>query len=289
MIQPLPPRLQKIKNVLVCPTCKISLILLGSCFNCDKCSGTYPIRDGKIFFVQVPIITDNLDYIKNKLKKLLGKLYYSIGITLIAPTYPFNFKKEVQRHVGITTDKIIIDVGCGGNRLDSNLIGMDMFPYAAVDIICDIKNMPFKNESIDSFISRSVLEHVAELQEAISEIQRCSKKNSIGIHSIPFLYPYHASPHDYQRFTHSGASKLFKNWQIIEQKETTGPITLFLLCIIEFLSIIFSFNIKRIQPVMYLFFCIILFPIKFLDFFFIGNKTFISLAPSIMTVLKKIK
>ena len=282
-----PSRLKRILHILCCPTCKVSLSLCSNGLSCSKCNCEYFLIKNKLYFIEVPQVTDDLDSLKYQLKQILGKYYYTIGVDIIAPTFPFNFKKAIAQFIGSSNDEIIVDVGCGDRKVLEEIIGIDIFPYTAADIICDLTSLPFNNQSVDAFVSRSVLEHVNPLSNVISELDRCSKPDAKMLHIIPFLYPYHASPYDFQRLTHTGSETLFKNWSLVHQKNITGPITLLLRIIIEFTSLLFSLGNRRLQSILYLICCLILFPAKFLDFLFIQTNLFISIAPSIMTVLKK--
>ena len=282
-----PNRLKRILHILCCPECKGSLSLCSNGLCCTKCNSEFLLIKNKLYFIKVPEVIDDLDSLKYKLKHVLGKYYYSIGVDIIAPTFPFNFKKAIDKFIGFADNKIIVDVGCGDRKVSEEIIGIDIFPYAATDIICDLSSLPFANQSIDAFVSRSVLEHVNPLSNVIEEFNRCAKPYAKMLHIIPFLYPYHASPYDFQRLTHTGAKALFENWTLVHQKNITGPITLLLLLLIEIISLLFSFGNKRIQSVIYLICCLILFPLKFIDGFFIKTNLFITIAPSIMTVLKK--
>jgi SAM-dependent methyltransferase len=279
-------RLEQIKKVLFCPECRADLIFTGSEATCEKCSAVYPIRHGKIYFIEVPNTTDELDTIKSRLKRWLGKYYYKIGLNVLAPTFPFNYLQKIRQFFD-PANQIVVDVGCGNHRIDANIIGIDLFDYEAVDVVCDLIKLPFKPDSVDGFASRSVLEHVPNPALIVKQLYGCTKSGGYGVHLIPFLYPFHASPHDYQRFTLEGQKILFTGWEMIEQTNPTGPITLVLLCLIEFLSIVVSFGNNKIKGYFYLFFCGILFPFKYLDFLFVNRKSFLTLAPSILAVVRK--
>jgi len=279
-------RLERLKPVLVCPKCKGNLLFKSDKGLCEHCSVIYPIQNGKIYFVNVPERKDKLDDLKGFLKKCLGIYYYKIGVNIFAPTYPLNFSALVKERLNPLT-QLIIDVGSGNNRLDENIICLDLFDYNAVDIVCDLNCLPFQFDSIDAFISRSVLEHVINPIEIVRHFYECTKKGGLTIHLIPFLFPFHASPHDFQRYTYKGQNILFKDWEIIEQFNATGPVTLFLLCFIEFMSIIFSFGHQKLKAYIYLFGCALLFPFKYLDVFFINRKSFLTLAPSILVTARK--
>lgn len=280
------PRLEKIKSISICPQSGGRLILESDKATCKKTGVVYPIRNGKIYFIEVPERGDELDDIKGKFKKWLGKYYYTLGRDIVAPTYPFNYSKWIHHYLNPTTD-IVVDAGCGNHRVDENVICMDLFDYDAVDIVCNLDSLPFKRNSVDAFVTRSVLEHVPDPPTVIDGFFRCTRSNGIGMHLIPFLFPFHASPYDFQRFTHMGLKFLFEKWKIIEQFNVTGPITLAIINTIEFLSILLSFGSKKAKAVIYLILCLVLFPLKFLDAPFVRRKSFITIAPTILTVIRK--
>lgn len=280
------PRLEKLKPVLACPACGGDVSFNHDAVICEKCKSRYPVRKGKIYFTEVPERVEELDKLKGFLKKNLGKYYYSIGLKIIAPDYPSGFRKKIRQYTD-PSKNIVIDVGCGNQRIDEEIICLDLFDYDVVDIVCDLESLPFKSESIDAFVSQSVLEHLPDPVEVVHGFSRCTKKGGIGVHLVPFLYPFHSSPYDFQRYTHQGMAVLFKDFDVIEQTNATGPVTLFLVCIIEFLSALFSFGQEKIKGYIYLALCGILFPIKFLDFPFVNKKKFIAMAPTIFSILRK--
>lgn len=278
--------LLKIKHILACPNCNGDILIKDAEVDCQSCLKTYPIKNNKIYFVETPERTDELDTIKGRLKKILGSHYYNIGVNIFAPTYPLNFSKKINQYFDFENN-VVIDIGCGNNRLNENIIGVDLFDYDAVDIVCDLSKLPFKPDSVDGFVSRSVLEHVRHPHEIVKQLHSCTKKYGKNIHLIPFLFPFHASPFDYCRFTHKGQEVLFDKWEILEQTNPTGPVSLILLYLIEFLSIIFSFGNLKLKSNLYLIFCVFLFPFKYLDFLFVNRKYFLTLAPSILIVIRK--
>ena len=70
------------------------------------------------------------------------------------------------------------------------------------DIVLDVANMyMIKSESIDVVNAIEVFEHVEKINEGISECYRVLKKKGKLFLSVPFLFPVHADPSDYQRWT----------------------------------------------------------------------------------------
>jgi len=279
-------RLDTILSIVVCPTCHGDLMRQAMQLYCPACNARYPVHDDRIYFIEPMPQTDKLDSVKNRLKRAFGKAYYSVGVNLFAPTYPFNYPREVARWRSQECS-VIVDIGCGNNRVDDAVITLDGVDYDAVDIVADVTALPFRSGSVDGFASRSVLEHIPNVHSAIAEMKRCTRPGGVSLHLVPFLFPYHASPHDYQRYTHTGAARLFADWNVIEQRNATGPVTLFLLCLIEFLSTLFSFGRDELKSLQYLLFCGLLFPIKYLDAPFVGRKKYLGLAPTIFTVFRK--
>lgn len=280
-------RLEKIKPALACPNCHGELAFTATAALCAPCSATYSIKAGKIYFVAVPAKSEDAqDQLKERLKRLLGKYYYSVGVDILAPNYPFNFARVVRRHIDPATH-LVVDVGSGNNRIAETVICLDLFDYDNVDVICDVYKLPFKPGSVDAFVSRSMLEHVPYPAKVVEQFHRFSKAEALGLHLIPFMMPFHASPYDFQRYTHKGAEVLFHDWNIVEQSTPTGPISLLLNITVEFFSILFSFGNARMKAMVYFGACAIVFPLKFLDVLFINRKSFITMAPSILTVVRK--
>jgi hypothetical protein len=283
----MPHHLERLKSILVCPRCRQNLTYDEHSARCLACAAIYPIRNGRLYFISAPAGRDHLDGIKNRLKRLLGKYYYNIGVDVIAPTYPFNFAKTICRRLDPST-QVIVDVGSGNRRIHPDIICLDMFDYEAVDLICDLRDLPFEAQSVDAFVSRSVLEHVPEPSAIVGQFYEQTKTGGLGMHLIPFMFPFHASPYDFTRFTHKGQRRLFKDWEMVEQFNATGPVTLALLCFTEFLSIVLSFSNKTLKAYIYLLLCGLLFPVKYLDAPFIKRKRFLTLAPSILWVGRKV-
>lgn len=282
----LPPRLERLLPALACPGCGGQLDAGEGALRCVQCAALYPVRDGRLYFRSAAERDDRMDTLKGRLKSLLGSWYYTIGVRIFAPTYPFPFARRLRRHLDCSRH-IVVDAGCGVHRCDEDAIGLDMYDYAAVDIVCDLQSLPFKPGSVDAFVTRSVLEHVPDAEAVVSGFLRCTRSGGIGMHQVPFLFPFHASPHDYRRFTHMGLRQLFAEWRMVEQVNAGGPVTLALLATIEFLSTLVSFGQPGLKAVAYLLFCALLFPLKLLDAPFIEREAMLPLAPSIFVHLAK--
>lgn len=281
-----PKRLARLIGQFACPACHAEVVEGSDQFRCTRCAASYPIRNGKIYFIEPIGAQDALDTIKHRLKRYLGPLYYTVGVNILAPHFPINHSATIRKHVN-PNNRLVVDLGCGNRRVDQDVVALDASDYDAVDIVARLEALPFKTGTIDTLCSSSVLEHVPDLEGALSEIARCTRQGGLSIHLVPFMYPFHASPYDFRRWTHIGAAELLSGWDVVEQRSAAGPISLFLICFNDFIASVLSLGIPRIKAPIYLMTCLLTFPIKFLDAPFIGRKPFLGLAPTILTVVRK--
>lgn len=95
------------------------------------------------------------------------------------------------------------------------------------DIVGDIHNLPFKDNSIDSILCMSVLEHVEEPSRAIKEIYRSLKSGGYCFIQVPFIYYYHPLTgyyKDYYRFTRDGLEYLLRDFSAVEIINNKGAL-----------------------------------------------------------------
>ncbi len=133
---------------------------------------------------------------------------------------------------------ILLDIGCGNSQIKKivrntvTYIGLD-YPKTmalgydgAPDILGDASWLPFADASIDTAIMFDVLEHIANPELAIAEVSRVLSTGGHVFIKIPFLYPLHDEPHDYQRLTRHGLIHMLKkhDLQIEEISEQTSPV-----------------------------------------------------------------
>lgn len=104
-------------------------------------------------------------------------------------------------------------------------IGSDLIKGPNVDVVCDNDSLPFDENYFDYLLCNQVLEHTRNIHWAIQEMQRVVKKNWYIFVSLPFLYPEHACPRDYYRFTRFWLEELFKDFEIISIKNDTWYFT----------------------------------------------------------------
>ena len=226
----------------------------------------YELKDGKYIFipVQEEVVTDFLDKFKYQLKKF--DKFYTFLIEFVSPVVstPLWDARRIVKNEIKGRNLVALNLGSGNSTFGEYLLNVDLLPYDNVDVICDIENIPFKDNSVDYIINIAVLEHVPNPQKVISEIHRILKPGGKIYCFIPFMQPFHASPYDFQRFTYEGMRHQFSAFEILKLKPI-GPTSGMLWNVQEWLALVFSFGIKPLHTFLYLFFMVMTFPIKFLD------------------------
>ncbi len=94
--------------------------------------------------------------------------------------------------------------------------GLDVEAGANVMFVADAHALPITNASLDGVIMVSVLEHLYDPIRATDQVARVLKRGGIFFSYAPFYHPYHASPHDYFRFTREGYQYLLRDFARVE-------------------------------------------------------------------------
>jgi len=109
----------------------------------------------------------------------------------------------------------ILDVGCGSmpyralfDERCREYLGCDAYTRAPGIVNCPAEALIFDDESFEAVVSFEVLEHVRQPWKVVAECARVLRRGGILLLSTPFIFPHHASPHDYFRYTHDGLRAL---------------------------------------------------------------------------------
>jgi len=111
-------------------------------------------------------------------------------------------------------------------RLDKvDYVVMDKVADYNPDIVGDIHDLPFADNSIDAIICIAVLEHVEEPQKAVREMYRVLKPGGSCFIYAPFLFYYHPMKGyygDYYRFTRQGFEYMTRDFKTVEIQNVMG-------------------------------------------------------------------
>lgn len=193
--------------------------------------------------------------------------------------------KRIIRLVG--PDAKILDLGSGMDRRAPNVINLEIEATPYVDLLGDGHFLPFKNQAFDAVITEAVLEHVREPKQVVAEIHRTLKDGGYVCAGVPFLQAFHASPHDYQRYTVPGFDYLFRAFTKIEGGDCAGPTASLHWIFREYVGLAFSFGNLLLAKLISLIVGWLTFPVVWLDYLLMRNKHSHILASAVYFVGQK--
>ena len=233
------------------------------------------LSNNKLFFKELEEEKYNENPI-NKLKSSIKRnhILYKFAISIFSPVFTFYsniyLNRFIKNHLS-NTDQIFLNLGSGNSNIHPSVYNVDFFPYKNVDIVCDISNIPFKDNSIDIISNIAVLEHVPNPEKVVEEIYRVLKPGGKVYSVVPFIQGFHASPFDFTRRTYEGMNTLYKKFENKKIKCIGGPTSGVLWISQEWLAIVFSFGISALHKILYILLLVISWPIKLLDIILIHH------------------
>lgn len=158
----------------------------------------------------------------------------------LTPLHPqwFSFlgKNRAIRQICREAGGSLLDIGCGDGRLGrmwrgDRYVGLDHPATGAAwygarpHVFADAACLPFMDASFDHVALLDVLEHLPEPRVALREIARILKHGGKLFINVPYLYPLHDEPCDYQRLTAHGLSHWLQDagFDVIEIKAVGAP------------------------------------------------------------------
>jgi len=159
--------------------------------------------------------------------KDIKKLILPLRHTPLHPQWLINRNGEVAlSRLLQDTDCLVLDIGCADKtagkhvRNKLNYIGLDYYVTASgwyetvPDVFADAQALPFAGESIGTVLLLDVLEHLPEPDLCMAEVNRVLKLRGKVIIYVPFMYPLHDVPLDFQRWTRYGLERLLSKHRL---------------------------------------------------------------------------
>lgn len=291
---------ERFRKVLQCLECQgQKLEEANDQIVCSDCMATYPIAQSVPFLLskqlagQLNQYHEEINQPINKFKTFLKQnprlfqfLKRVVGSVSFFGQMPKQTIKKIYTQNELAS-KIIINLGSGTRIINKDIINSDLFPFTGVNFVCDATALPFHDNSVDMIISESTLEHIPDADRAIKEMCRVIKPGGYVYVSIPFLFPFHASPNDYFRLTHEGLKQKFTGFEPIKTGYIGGPASALVTFLMYFLALPFSLISKSAYDFATYFFMVILSPVRFLDIIFYLFPQSIEVAAVVYFVGKK--
>lgn len=140
------------------------------------------------------------------------------------PLHPqwFAYREETATHRDVRDNArgLVLDVGCGQRLVRQCLdpgceyVGLDFLPTAqawyasAPDVYGDAQSLPIASACVDTVLLLDVLEHLPRPQRALEEAHRILKPGGAAVVQVPYLYPIHDAPLDFQRWSEHALRRL---------------------------------------------------------------------------------
>lgn len=127
----------------------------------------------------------------------------------------------------------LVDLGCGTKPYEqlflphvTQYFGVDWEGASSAhygsstraDHYADCTDTKLEAESFDTLLSTQVMEHIYDTHAYLRESNRLLKKGGTGIFTVPFVWPTHAEPYDYYRFTQFSLERLFEQHGFVVEK-----------------------------------------------------------------------
>ncbi|MEM7252405.1 MAG: class I SAM-dependent methyltransferase [Pseudomonadota bacterium] len=212
----------------------------------------------------------------SKLSNTLRSIYHALPEP---PTtlYPSPIKRRIEAFAELPDDALIFDIGSKNARetygfpnLPSNprFVRVDIEDGPGVDLVADAHDLHAVEEnSVDCIFCVSVLEHVFDPSKVVSEMYRILKPGGLVYVNVPFLFPFHADPDDYRRYTVNGIKLLMSEFHCLDANYSRGPASTMHHLLVHFFAIAFSLNNRTLYGINVDLFKWLLFWVKYFDKF----------------------
>jgi SAM-dependent methyltransferase len=243
--------LSEIWRRLRCPACHIGLQWDG----CDveircSCGVRYPVLPGRVPLLLVPKERVRFDAVLRQEPggKRMVEEYRKFGSwrarmrkAVRPPSIVYD--EEVARKYSWIYDTrgpqtLVLSIGGGPGRENPRVLNLNVDAFDSVDLVGDGLNLPLADASVDTVTCNAVIEHVRDPVALVTEMHRVLKPGGFAQLMVPFVFPFHAYPGDYQRYSTSGVLELTHDFEKVELCVLTGPTSAMLVLFREYLRLL---------------------------------------------------
>jgi len=236
-----------------CPAC-LGELDFGETIVCGGCGSSYR-REG-----DTPILLAGggdaprlgewypgfLDALPRRMRPLAARVAPRLRPTLVYKSQ--QARTEVERFVAsLPADGVVLNIGSGESAYGPDVVNMDIGPFANVDLVGVAERLPVADASCEGAILMAVLEHVRDADLTLTEARRILKPGGKLFVDVPFIQGFHASPHDYRRYTEPGLREAVERlgFEVEASGVAVGPASAATWIGSEFLALLLSGRSER--------------------------------------------
>ena len=167
-----------------------------------------------------------------------------------------------------------MNIGSSSKKTYSNSVNLDIGLFKGVDVVADGKELPFRDGSFDRILIECVLEHIDEAEKVMAESSRVLKKGGKLFVSLPFMFVFHGSPDDYNRYSMNGLIRRFElaGFRVEKTGLLSGPGSTLSQTLRYFFANLFSFGSRTLYSIELHLFGWLTFWIRYFDLILSGTK-----------------
>jgi SAM-dependent methyltransferase len=212
---------------------------------CNRCQRMFPVPEGRpVLLDESRSVFSTEEVVAHTDRRLFSDVKgIKSYVRKVLPAGTWEEKTVgLKKHVDkLPENPMVVVIGCGfTGRLfreafpQSRLLLSDITLQGDADIVCAGECLPLSTNSVDLVVVDQVLEHTCNPLDVVEEIHRCLKPGGMVFSGVPFYYPNHGFPFDFQRFTPLGHRLLYRKFRQIELRLTGGPFSALSLALMGF-------------------------------------------------------
>lgn len=232
--------LSNLLSLCVCPDCHSTLRAAQEVISCSECKIDFPVVNGipvilprdSVFSTDQILRSDDTYYAAEANQSTKRDFNTKIRRSLPRITKSWERQKLyelINRELKNVGDPKGLQLGAGeqpvaiADKIEAvSWVHSDVDLAFRPDMIADAVGLPFPSESFDVVYADQVLEHVFDMTKAIKEIQRVTRVGGIIVIGIPFMYPSHGIPYDFNRLTACGLRAAFRETESLLLSRDSG-------------------------------------------------------------------
>jgi SAM-dependent methyltransferase/uncharacterized protein YbaR (Trm112 family) len=244
--------LDRLWSHLRCPVCHAGIEFKKGMreIRCAACSEAYPVLPGGIPVMLIPAQRSRVQRIlaENTGGRKMVEGYRRHGTwrakvrAIFRPPAIVYDEDVARKHSWIYNtrgpDTIVLSIGGGPGRENPRVINLNLDAFDSVDLVGDGTNLPLADSCVDTVTCNAVIEHVPNPTDLVLEMYRILKPGGHAQFMIPFVFPFHEFPGDYQRYTASGILELTRAFEKVELCILTGPTSTMLVLFREYFRLL---------------------------------------------------